>query len=97
MIGSKNKITSLVLLTQVAESKCLSLYYLRSDQVIISPDEAHLRSEGVIPRWRNSLRETIYAKYKWLYMNNSIEFSPRKNFASPLSSNLFYSLRGGKK
>ena len=34
--------------------------------------------EGLIPRQRNSLRETVYAKYGWLHINNSIEFSLRE-------------------
>ena len=33
---------------------------------------------GLIPRQRNSSRETVYAKYGWLHVNNSIEFSLRK-------------------
>ena len=32
-------------------------------------------SKGLIPRQRNSSRETVYAKYGWLGMNDSIEFS----------------------
>ena len=35
-------------------------------------------SKGLIPRQRNSLREAVYAKYGWLHMNNSIEFSLRE-------------------
>ena len=31
--------------------------------------------QGLIPRQRNSSRETVYAKYGWLGMNDSIEFS----------------------
>ena len=31
--------------------------------------------KGLIPRQRNSSRETVYAKYGWLGMNDSIEFS----------------------
>ena len=33
------------------------------------------QSKGLIPRQRNSLRELVYAKYRWLHMNNSIEFT----------------------
>ena len=32
-------------------------------------------SKGLIPRQRNSSRETVYAKYGWLGMNDYIEFS----------------------
>ena len=32
-------------------------------------------NKGLIPRQRNSSRETVYAKYGWLGMNDSIEFS----------------------
>ena len=35
-------------------------------------------SKGLIPRQRNTSRETVYAKYGWLHMNNSIEFSLRE-------------------
>ena len=35
-------------------------------------------AKGLIPRQRNTLRETVYAKYGWLHMNNSIEFSLRE-------------------
>ena len=31
--------------------------------------------KGLIPRQRNSLRGLVYAKYRWLHMNNSIEFT----------------------
>ena len=31
--------------------------------------------KGLIPRQRNSSQETVYAKYGWLGMNDSIEFS----------------------
>ena len=34
--------------------------------------------KGLIPRQRNTSRETVYAKYGWLHMNNSIEFSLRE-------------------
>ena len=34
--------------------------------------------KGLIPRQRNSSRETVYAKYGWLGMNDSIEFSLRE-------------------
>ena len=34
--------------------------------------------KGLIPRQRNALREAVYAKYGWLHMNNSIEFSLRE-------------------
>ena len=30
---------------------------------------------GLIPRQRNTSRETVYEKYGWLGMNDSIEFS----------------------
>ena len=36
------------------------------------------RSQGLIPRQRNTSRETVYAKYGWLHVNNSIEFSLRE-------------------
>ena len=38
-----------------------------------------LRKEsGLTLRQRNSSRETVYAKYGWFHMNNSIEFSLRE-------------------
>ena len=38
--------------------------------------ERNIRArKGLIPRQRNSSRETVYAKYGWLGMNDSIEFS----------------------
>ena len=58
------------------------------------------KSKGLIPRQRNSSRETVYTKYGWLHMNNSIEFNSlfaSKKFASPVSRIQFYSLRGRKK
>ena len=39
-------------------------------------------SKGLIPRQRNSSRETVYAKYGWLGMNDSIEFSHLFRFRS---------------
>ena len=35
----------------------------------------HVGCKGLIPRQRNSSRETVYAEYGWLGMNDSIEFS----------------------
>ena len=35
----------------------------------------HLIFHGLIPRQRNSSREPVYAKYRWLHMNYSIEFT----------------------
>ena len=37
-----------------------------------------IQCKGLIPRQRNALREAVYAKYGWLHMNNSIEFSLRE-------------------
>ena len=34
--------------------------------------------KGLIPRQRNTSRETVYAKYGWLHVNNSIEFALRE-------------------
>ena len=46
---------------------------------LISPSlECDNLFKGLIPRQRNSSRETVYAKYGWLHVNNSIEFSLRK-------------------
>ena len=36
------------------------------------------RYQGLIPWQQNSSLETVYAKYGWLHMNNSIEFSLRE-------------------
>ena len=33
------------------------------------------QSKGLIPRQRNSSQEAVYARYGWLGMNGSIEFS----------------------
>ena len=35
----------------------------------------HLIFHGLIPRQRNSSREPVYAKYRWLHMNYSVEFT----------------------
>ena len=32
-------------------------------------------NKGLIPRQRNSLPEPVYAEYRWLHMNNFIEFT----------------------
>ena len=45
----------------------------------VLPSKKDLRKESaLIPRQRNSSRETVYAKYGWFLMNNSIEFSLRE-------------------
>ena len=36
------------------------------------------KRKGLIPRQRNTSRETVYAKYGWLHMNNFFEFSLRE-------------------
>ena len=39
--------------------------------------------KGLIPRQRNSSRETVYAKYGWLHIISLNSLFARKNFASP--------------
>ena len=41
-------------------------------------EKINMARQGLIPRQRNTSRETVYAKYGWLHMNNSIEFSLRE-------------------
>ena len=57
-------------------SFCLILLYCHNCKVLI-------------PRQRNSSRETVYVKYGWLHMNNSIEFSHLFRFRSPAKRNVF--------
>ena len=70
---------------QLAESLVLSVFYY--NDVVCHPAPEYLK--GLIPRQRNTSRETVYAKYGWLHMNNSIEFSLREQkirFASEYNS-----------
>ena len=60
--------------------KCFSTLeerkYTKQNEVKSTGKISH--SKGLIPRQRNTSRETVYAKYGWLHMNNSIEFSLRE-------------------
>ena len=54
----------------------LDIFY-RANQISCNISNPYLTSlwERSISRQRNSSRESVYAKYVWLHINNSIEFS----------------------
>ena len=71
---------------------CSGLITTSLIQVALTACSKSKSAKGLIPRQRNSSRETVYAKYGWLSMNDSIEFS---HFFSPshaASRTEFYSL-----